>query len=100
MNLKGNKHSVRQTPNFPLSSFFLVYPSHLNSLLTREFLQKLVPVAGDFYSGEPKLIPLFRASLYSIVTLDTPVKPSKVCEMLSSVYSYVEKQRSILQHCV
>ena len=56
-----------------------------NSLLTRGFLQKLIPVAKDFYFGQPKInsvisLPLGEL-LNSVVThckvfTDTPVKSS------------------------
>lgn len=51
-----------------------------NLLLTSGFLPKLMPVAGDFYFGWPKIssvvsLTLFRL-LHSIVTPDTPVESS------------------------
>ena len=52
----------------------------VNLLLTSGFLPKLMPVAGDFYFGWPKIssvvsLTLFRL-LHSIVTPDIPVKSS------------------------
>ena len=52
-----------------------------NSLLTGRFLQKVMPVAGDFYFGWSKtnsVISLILCGLlHSIVTSDTSVKSSE-----------------------
>ena len=49
-----------------------------NSLLTGVFLQKLMPMAGDFYFGWPQIVISLTLCglLYSVVTPDTPVKSS------------------------
>ena len=74
-----------------------------NSLLTEVFLQKLMPVAGDFFLVGPKLIVIsltLCGLLYSIVTSDTPVQsfthcnytPVIFCETLSSVHISLEAE--------
>ena len=70
-----------------------------NSLLTRRFLQKVMPVAGGFYFGWPKtnsvISLILCVLLHSIVTPDTSVKSSDFCEMLFSIHFSPEgKQHS------
>ena len=66
----------------------------LNTLLTRGFLQKLMPVTGDFYFDQPEINSIISLALlgllYSIATSDTSAKSSNLHEMLSSAHSSAE----------
>ncbi|TEA34486.1 hypothetical protein DBR06_SOUSAS10710006 [Sousa chinensis] len=67
--------------------------------MTGRFLQKLMPVASDFYFAWPKINSVISLTLcrllHLIVTPDTPVKSSNFCEMLSSVHSSVEAKEQV-----
>ena len=90
---KKGKTVFTSQPQISIQTYKSIANS-LNTLLTRGFLQTLMPVADDFYFDQPEMNSIISLTLsgllYPIAISNTPVKSSNFHEMLSSIHSSAE----------